>query len=239
MAKDRAKTSYFSTRITQRTRNLLEDEANRAGESLAVMAEHLLQMGLEQRAGRRSRKEKSLNALFYLIEELTKIVAGRHANDPKYNWRTNPYMLRAFRAAVTHLLASLPPGKLVRPAPRQSPEKRGRDAARVLLSYMHLADLRAEMVADGILTSLHDALNADLTNRKFSRASVDARYALSDAFRRLGIVNKKLGRVSVDAHYALSDAFRHLGLNSKITRNDDAFLRGLQRQLEELVESFK
>jgi hypothetical protein len=243
MAKDNGKTSNFSTRITEKTRQLLDAEASRHGESLAVVAEHLLQIGLEQRAHRRSRKEKSLRALFYLIGELAQIVVGRHANDPKYNWLINPFMFEAFSAAVTHLLASLrPPGKIVAPSRRQSPEKRGRDAATILLSYVELADLRAEMVADGIFGSLQEALDTDITSKKLGREMADAlraNYIFPDAFRDLGLksekytTSKKFGRDSA-THYALADAFRDLGVKSRIHRHDEAFLRSLRRQIAQI-----
>jgi hypothetical protein len=192
MAKGRAKTSYFSTRITQRTRRLLEAEARRHEESLAVVAEYVLQRGLEQRRDRRTRKDKSLKALVYLIAELAMIVPGRHADDPKYNWRTNPFMFNAFRAAVNGLLASLqPPGKIVAPSPRETPERRGLSAVAILLQHMNLADLKDRMVADGIFTSLDEVLDTTNTSKKFGRDAAE---------------------VALDEHYAFSNAFQDLGL---------------------------
>src|SRR5262249_38947322 len=44
------KSSYFSTRLTQKTRDLLEAEARRREKSLSEVAEDLLQLGLEEMA---------------------------------------------------------------------------------------------------------------------------------------------------------------------------------------------
>lgn len=116
------KASYFSTRITQRTRNLLEAEAKLHEESLSVVAEHLLQIGLEEKAERRKRKKGPLRALCFLLERLTEKIPDPHLQDPKYFWYSNPYMYAAFCAAVLHLLDGLrPSGEIVTPAQMPPP----------------------------------------------------------------------------------------------------------------------
>jgi hypothetical protein len=213
MAKGRAKASYFSTRITQKTRDLLEAEARRSGESLAVVAEQLLQIGLEKKAERRSRKDRPTKALLHLIYLLTRTVPADYGNDAKYNWRTNPFMFKAFRAAVARLLVSLQPsGEIVAPPPNplpswpteqvkahfkserefkaakkkaeynnrsfETPEKRGREAAEDLLSYLEFVDLKDQVEADGTWPIDNTGDSADV---------ISDFYALSDANRHLSL----------------------------------------------------
>jgi hypothetical protein len=118
-AKGRAKTSYFSTRITEKTRDLLEEEARRHGGSLAEIAEHLLLVGMGQKAERR--KKNPLRALCFLLENLSGYVSGPTSltDDPAYSWHSNPYMFEAFRTAVIDLLNQIrPTGEVVTP-PRE------------------------------------------------------------------------------------------------------------------------
>jgi hypothetical protein len=98
------KTSYFSTRLTPKTRDLLETEARRRGESLSIVAEDILQLGLEEVAA--LQKSRPLRGLLFLIEMLE--VLGRIPN-----WRTDPQEFANFRAGVLGLLDELrPPGEL-------------------------------------------------------------------------------------------------------------------------------
>ena len=69
------KTEFFTTRITPRTRRLLEAEARRCGDSLSVVAEGMLLMALEKRGEMRHRSRK-LRALFFLIERLAVMIRG-------------------------------------------------------------------------------------------------------------------------------------------------------------------
>jgi hypothetical protein len=145
------KTEFFSTRITPKTRNLLEAEARRRGESVSSVAEDLLQLGLEEMAA--IRKPRQLKALLFLVETL-RIPGGEadHLDRDSYSWQSNPYMFAAFRAAVTSLLDVLRPrGEIVTPPPGplmsddelgelqitfpDSPDEYGRDCARDLLSH--------------------------------------------------------------------------------------------------------
>src|SRR5262245_59785697 len=87
------KTEFFTTRITPKTRALLEAEARRCGESLSVVAEGMLLTGLDKRAEIRHRS-RQLRALFFLIERLSIMIRGEYSRgrpdkklgkeDPRY-----------------------------------------------------------------------------------------------------------------------------------------------------------
>jgi hypothetical protein len=110
------KSSYFSTRLTQKTRDLLEAEARRREKSLSEVAEDLLQLGLEEIAD--LDRPKPLRALLFLISALGRQTLGPHWPDPKYSLHSNPYMFAAFRAGIIDLLDRLrPPGEIVTPPP--------------------------------------------------------------------------------------------------------------------------
>jgi hypothetical protein len=116
------KTSHFSTRLTPKTRSLLEAEARRRGKSLAEVAEDLLQLGLEEIAD--LGRPKPVRALLFLIQSLSSGIRGPHREDPKYSWRSNPYMFATLRAGIIALLDKLrPPGEIVTPPP--GPEEEG------------------------------------------------------------------------------------------------------------------
>jgi hypothetical protein len=161
-----SKASYFSTRITPKTRNLLEAEAHRSGESLAVVAEHLLNIGLEEKAERRDRKKGPLRALCFLIDTLSRSVRSNRPDDPKFTWHSNPYAFEAFRAAVLHLLDVLkPPGPVVVPsgptrglamAFTDSPEKYGRFCVEMLRQTIRFhSDIEETGAWGDILRSPH------------------------------------------------------------------------------------
>jgi len=110
------KTSYFSTRLTPKTRSLLEAEARRRGKSLSEVAEDLLQLGLEEIA--ELGRPKPLRALLFLIESLSNFIRDPHQQDAKYSWHSNPYVFAALRAGIIDLLDRLrPSGEIVTPPP--------------------------------------------------------------------------------------------------------------------------
>jgi hypothetical protein len=116
------KTSHFSTRLTPKTRSLLEAEARRRGESLSEVAEDLLQLGLEEIAD--LERPKPNRALLFLISALINGIRGPHREDAKYGWHSNGYMFAALRAGIIALLDKLrPPGEIVTPPP--GPEEKG------------------------------------------------------------------------------------------------------------------
>jgi hypothetical protein len=157
------KTSYFSTRLTQQTRDLLEAEAKRSGKTLSVTAERLLRRALEEAAERR--RPDSVRALFFVMERLLSRIQGSPLDR---SWRSSPYLHAAFRAAVIGLLDVLrPAGEIVAPPSEkfrwvgqnaefarevfgdeytdrypESPEKYGLQRLRLLLEDMALHDAR-------------------------------------------------------------------------------------------------
>jgi hypothetical protein len=99
------KTETFSTRLTPQTRDLLDAEAARRGESVSKTAEDLLVMALEEVAG--LRQPRALKALLTLIEKLSGTFS---------EWDTNPYWYAAFRTAIVELVDALRPGgEIVKP----------------------------------------------------------------------------------------------------------------------------
>jgi hypothetical protein len=139
------KTSYFSTRITQKTRDLLEAEARLEGRSLSIVAEELLQLGLREKSDLRGRA-RPMRALYFLFDWLSDTM--EKTDD---NWRSNPYLFAAFHAAVSRVLHELkPPGKIIPPPPSETfqfpdaPEEHARECANVLLSYWRYCSISAE-----------------------------------------------------------------------------------------------
>src|SRR5262249_45092025 len=110
------KTEFFTTRITPKTRNLLEAEAKRCGETLFVVAEGMLLAALEKRAEVQHRS-RQLRALFFLIERLAIMVRGNPDSPfPKQTWLEHPYLFEAFRMGVMEILEELrPDGDVVKP----------------------------------------------------------------------------------------------------------------------------
>jgi hypothetical protein len=97
------KSEYFSTRLTPQTRQLLEAEASRRGETISKTAEDLLMMALEEGLSR----PRPINALLPLIGNL---------GDKFEEWNTNPYWFVVFRTAVVTFIDYLrPPGEAVKP----------------------------------------------------------------------------------------------------------------------------
>ena len=150
---DKGKTANFATRITQKTRELLEEEAAHQGRSKATIAEKALQIGLDELAARR--RPEPLRALFFCLEWLAHAIPENRRDD-NYSVLSNPYMFAAFRAAVTKLLDALKPqGEIVRPeAPERfgpfdviplfpdDPEERGRDCLSSLWHFMRIYDTK-------------------------------------------------------------------------------------------------
>ena len=155
------KTSYFSTRITQEVRDLLEAEAKHSGKKLSSVAARLLRRALWQEA--EERRPGSLRSLFDVMEILLGRIQGSGMDR---SWRSSPYLHAAFRAGVTGLLDVLrPAGEITTPPPEaarwvsengeierkifgevrrypKSPEKYGLQRLQILLQDMEAYDVR-------------------------------------------------------------------------------------------------
>jgi hypothetical protein len=179
------KASYFSTRITQKTRELLEAEARFKGESLSSVAERLLQLGTAQKA--RNRQPSPTRALTYLIGFLATRIEMESYLGPKYTWHSDHHIFQAFQAAVIELLNRLKPsGEIAAPPmvdgegewwlPFKSPQDFGhRQAGRLLL----------DMQVSHFYEETRD--NHELWGEDFSPGDFRDHYALIDARRDLGL----------------------------------------------------
>jgi hypothetical protein len=121
---EKGKTATFATRVTQRTRDLLDAEAERQGNSVAAVAEQLLTLALEKKVIEQTRP-KEVRQLFTLIEALLYYLPKQHHwNDPKYDWHSNPYLFEAFRLGIGYLLSTMrPSGEIVPPPAPPLPPK--------------------------------------------------------------------------------------------------------------------
>ena len=179
----------------------------------------------------------------------------KYAADPKYNWRTSPFMFMAFREAVNYLLASLQPsGQIVVPASNpppgiseekgrsadelaskvamqiihrarfpifETPEKRGQEVARSLLSALRNTYVTDQMVAEGIMTSTKDALATKIATEWYGHEVADA---------------------IVQGHYGLSNAIQGLKLQYSLSEQELTDFKvdeQRRRQLDDLLEGFK
>jgi len=117
---EKGKTATFATRVTQRTRDLLDAEAERQGNSVAAVAEQLLTLALEKKVIEQTRP-KEVRQLFTLIEALLYYLPKQHHwNDPKYDWHSNPYLFEAFRLGIGYLLSTMRPSGEIVPPPAES-----------------------------------------------------------------------------------------------------------------------
>jgi hypothetical protein len=141
------------------------------------VTEHLLEAGL--RVNKQNPKSKELEALLYLIGMLAQTIPGsgyanKYATDPRYNWRTSPFMFKAFRIALMHVVDTFQPaGEIVAPPTEplrpplsdivpgplihrihfpvlDTPERRGREAAITLLSHLMDAGMKIVRIDAGM-----------------------------------------------------------------------------------------
>jgi hypothetical protein len=196
------KTSNFSTRISEKTRALLDAEARRRGESVSKVAEDLLQLGLEEMAA--IRNPRPLKALLFLVEALSQNIPdgmARHLDDDSYSWRSNPYMFAAFRAAVISLLELLRPrGEIV--IPPQGPLAKDQAALEPLVvtfpdspdEYGRLQALN--LVATARFFGSSEKLRGEAAAKWMAERTGDARqyYGLADAWEGLNMAIQRRGR---------------------------------------------
>jgi hypothetical protein len=214
-----AKSNYINIRIKQETRRRLDAEARRRGNSRSGTAERMLEIGL--RVSSQTPKNRNLESLLFLIGLLAQGIPGpgyattkKYVADPRYNWRTSPFMFKAFRVAVMDLLDSFQPtGEIIAPPDEplspslsahiagpvihrilfpvlDNPERRGHEVATKLLSDVMVASMKTTLVDGGILPSLSEILDEEIIaeeyGTKFAGAAVRAHAALSDVVRDLG-----------------------------------------------------
>jgi hypothetical protein len=137
----RGKKAWFSTRITNETRATLEAEAAVCGKSVSQVAEALL---IEAIATRREVSlSDPLEAFAYLVAQLEEVTCHGLNRD----WRTDPFMFRAFRLAIGKFMDGIAPAGEVRSpiedtpllakttvfGPLDTPEKRASHVAKVVL----------------------------------------------------------------------------------------------------------
>jgi hypothetical protein len=219
------KTSYFSTRITPETRALLETEARRGGLSLSTTVERLLRLGLYEKE--KLAQENPLRAIFYLMGLLAERIPAGLGADPKYNWRTNPFMFEAFSVAVQYLLSALqPPGEVVAPPPPpplpEWPPEAVRKytplevaAARERAEFFHgirfptfdTPERRGRDVAKSLLIEMqyHGVLAAGTPQQRYG--------ALQPDLTRQ-VYGEKVADTLTRLHYGLADAQRDLGIDT-------------------------
>jgi hypothetical protein len=214
------KTSYFSTRITPETRALLDTEARRSRLSLSTTVERLLRLGLYEKE--KLTQENPLRAIFYLMGLLAeRIPAGLRA-DPKYNWRTNPFMFEAFSVAVRYLLDALrPPGEIVAPPPPPPPPEPPPSVVRDMDALeLAAAKERAEFFY-GIRFPTFDTpehRGRDVVQVLLSEVQLhgvlDAESPGQREVRRLTaqVYGEKAADMLTRLHYGLADAQRDLGI---------------------------
>jgi hypothetical protein len=206
------KAAYFSTRITEETRALLEVEARRSGLSLSTTVEGLLRLGLEEKAKRD--QEGPLRAIYHLMGQLAERIPGPgFAADPQYNWRTNPFMFKAFSEAVSYVLGALqpsgeivPPPHVPLPDPPDDPEVRQRAEFywETRFPRFDTPKNRGRQIAGGLLYEMqfHGAVAAtpDL-ERVFIQQKRDVDYRF---------YGQEAADANVRHYYGLVNAGRHL-----------------------------
>lgn len=161
------KAATFSMRIAAEIRAALEAESRAAGQSMSQVAERVIRLGLQAEQDRR--RDNPMHALCYLIAETGRVVGGFCGPDgrPKFDWRTNHFMFRAFKLAVGHLLDTLEPESRVDHASEQfdqiafrelpptmlesysSPEARARNAAMIIWQALQTAEPVPQQETDG------------------------------------------------------------------------------------------
>src|SRR5262249_23559278 len=190
------KTSYFSTRITPQTRARLETESRLSGgRSLSQTVEHLLLLGLHEKQARN--RPRPIRAMCYLITQLSEMVTvallrEKNLTHPEYNWRSNPFMFIAFRAAVLHLFDALrPQGESVAPLPLKEglsrmaryddPEHCGRNVTESLLWYLQFFGANTP---EEVNSAFEARVNID---QGVLDAQTQMHYGMADATRDLGM----------------------------------------------------
>jgi hypothetical protein len=173
----RGKKAWFSTRITNETRQALETEAAASDKSISQVAEALLIEALV------IRHEASLNdpmeALVYIISQLAVVTC--HGLDR--DWRTDPFMFQALKLAIGNFMDGIAPAGEIRSpyeeipglstnrpsiwGPFDTPEARASYVATIVLSNFRTATMRPMRAA-----ASHYMAAIDATAYRMAKARV-------------------------------------------------------------------
>jgi hypothetical protein len=190
------KRAWFSTRITTETRAALEAEATACGKSVSQVAEALL---IEAIATRREVSlSDPLEAFAYLVAQLEEVTC--HGLDR--DWRTDPFMFRAFKLAIGKFMDGIAPAGEVRSpiegapllakttvfGPLDTPERRSSHVAKIVLHNFWRATEGPIRVTARYMAAMDTTVNA-MARARAALLRDDASQALPSG--------KKLGSKSV------------------------------------------
>jgi hypothetical protein len=157
------KRAWFSTRITNETRQALENEAVASGKSISQIAEALL---IEAIAIRR---EVSLNdpmqALAYVISQLADVTCYGLDRD----WRTDPFMFEALKLAISKFMDGITPVGEMRSPIDDEPLL----AKTTVYGPLDTPEARANYVATIVLSNFRTTTQRDVRAAAFYMAAVD------------------------------------------------------------------
>jgi hypothetical protein len=183
------KTKAFSTRITAETRRALETEKKETGHSISQIAERWIMSGLREKRARE--RTDPVRALCYVVAELSGLICNMKGEDgkPAFDWRTDPFMFRAYQLAIQGFMDTIAPsGDVVSPAvahpvlatstlwgPHDSPEKRAEWAVTVLTALYQTArgDAKAsDVLGFNVPADMEIAMERDLYGMADARAAL-------------------------------------------------------------------
>ena len=183
------KSSTLSTRITAETRRALETERKATGLSISQIAERLMMVGLREKRARE--RNDPVRALCYIVAELSGLICNMKSEDgkPAFDWRTDPFMFRAYQLAIQGFMDTIaPPGDVVSPAvaqpvlatstfwgPHDSPEKRAEWAVTVLTALYQTSrgDAKAsDVLGFNVPADMETAMERDLYGMAQARAAL-------------------------------------------------------------------
>jgi hypothetical protein len=113
----RGKSSNFSTRITQETRQALETEAQGADQSVSQVAEQFLRLGIATK--RERERPNAIRALGYIVAELAEVICRGKKDD----WRTNPFLFETLGLAIQKFLDVIRPAGEIQPLASEQAER--------------------------------------------------------------------------------------------------------------------
>jgi hypothetical protein len=210
------KAETFSTRITPETRAALEREASATGQSISQVAERLLWVGIAER--RRRSKARPLRALCFVIEQIAlEVGSGRWMDPGQYSdrqaaaverllneWRTDPFLFRAFEIAVAKVLNALrPKGEMKSRYPSELIEQ---------LSGEDFYDPQTTELMKETYKSPENLASHAATNVWIRLNRTDP---LSQREREMMRHGEYVGEMMLEEFYGMGDARRDLALDSR------------------------